>query len=583
MPDGAVTHAPPGTAQERLSLLATLADSVGAAALAADVSARAARLRAGRFFVACLGQFKRGKSTLLNALLGYELLPTGVIPVTSTVTVLRDGPSPPRALVHLADGRTREVPTIDLPAYVTEAGNPRNRKGVAAVEVFAPSPFLAHGLCLVDTPGLGSVFDDASRVTRTFVPHIDAALVVLGTDPPVSGEELDLIAEIGAQTQHLIFALNKADRVSVLDARAAADFTTHVVSQRLGRPVGPCLHVSATERLQRGRSRDWAALEQALQQLGTRGAEVVEEAATRAVHRLARRLVHDVHEQQAALVRPVEESERRLKDLHASVREADRAVRDLGALFTVEQVALAEALHEKQRAFLAGVRTTTAANLERVILQAPERRTPALRRHAMELARQTARHHVLLWRESIDPVGEVLYQQAMERFRALSNELLTQLGASAHPDAPLSSGIDADTGFTTESEFFFTELMSTADPPIPLWLLDRVWPRALALRSITRRARAYLDHLMATNTARVANDLEERVRLSALSLEAEIRSRLQEAVETATRALGRARERQAEGAQAAQVEVERLAALSRQVEQIATTLDTPVVGVQQVT
>jgi hypothetical protein len=70
--------------------------------------------------------------------------------------------------------------------YVSEEHNPENSRGVAAVEVFVPAALLACGMCLVDTPAIGSVFAGNTAVTRAFVPHIDAALIVIGADPPIS-------------------------------------------------------------------------------------------------------------------------------------------------------------------------------------------------------------------------------------------------------------------------------------------------------------------------------------------------------------------------------------------------------------
>ncbi len=74
-----------------LVTLARLADEAGAPEIASEASALADRLAEGRFYVACIGQFKRGKSTLLNALVGQPLLPSGIIPITTAVTVLRWG------------------------------------------------------------------------------------------------------------------------------------------------------------------------------------------------------------------------------------------------------------------------------------------------------------------------------------------------------------------------------------------------------------------------------------------------------------------------------------------------------------
>jgi ABC-type uncharacterized transport system ATPase component len=69
--------------------LGVVARRLGIEALAREAADIAFRVEEGRFFVACVGQFKRGKSTLLNALIGEPILPTGVVPVTSAITLLR--------------------------------------------------------------------------------------------------------------------------------------------------------------------------------------------------------------------------------------------------------------------------------------------------------------------------------------------------------------------------------------------------------------------------------------------------------------------------------------------------------------
>ena len=171
-----------------LEALQRLASEAGAEDVAAEAAALRERLAEGRFYVACLGQFKRGKSTLLNALVGESVLPVGVVPVTSALTILRHG-AERTARVIFGDGGSRMVGLHDVAAYVAEEHNPENAKDVAAVEITLPSPLLASGTCLVDTPGVGSVFAGNTAVTREFLPHVDAAIVVLGADPPISGEE----------------------------------------------------------------------------------------------------------------------------------------------------------------------------------------------------------------------------------------------------------------------------------------------------------------------------------------------------------------------------------------------------------
>jgi len=115
-------------------------------------------------------------------------------------------------------------------------------------------------MCLVDTPGLGSVFEGNTAVTRGFVPHIDAGLVVLGADPPISADELALVQEIARHSSELIFVLNKSDRLPDAERREARAFAERVLAEKLGRPA-TVLEVSASERLAgTGPARDWQAL-----------------------------------------------------------------------------------------------------------------------------------------------------------------------------------------------------------------------------------------------------------------------------------------------------------------------------------
>src|SRR5581483_12456766 len=137
--------------------LVQLAERAEASMIAVDARALAERVAEGRFYVACVGQFKRGKSTLFNALVGRAVLPVGVAPVTSAVTILRYGDRP-TARVRFVAGHAQQIDPAAIAEYVAEDANPENQKGVAAVEVFVPSTLLASGICLVDTPGIGSVF-----------------------------------------------------------------------------------------------------------------------------------------------------------------------------------------------------------------------------------------------------------------------------------------------------------------------------------------------------------------------------------------------------------------------------------------
>jgi hypothetical protein len=101
------------------------------------------------------------------------------------------------------------VEEIEEEARVDREARGLEPLGLQGVEVFEPSVLLASGMCLVDTPGLGSVFAANTAATRELIPHIDAVIAVLGADPPISGEELELLAEVAHQTPYLLLVLNK--------------------------------------------------------------------------------------------------------------------------------------------------------------------------------------------------------------------------------------------------------------------------------------------------------------------------------------------------------------------------------------
>ena len=116
-------------------------------------------------------------------------------------------------------------------------------------------------MCLVDTPGLGSVFAGNTAATQAFIPHIDAAIVVIGTDPPLSADELQLVETVSQEVHDLLFVLNKADRASADERSVALDFARRVLESRLNRAVPAIFEVSSLDRLeQRGPERDWGKI-----------------------------------------------------------------------------------------------------------------------------------------------------------------------------------------------------------------------------------------------------------------------------------------------------------------------------------
>jgi GTP-binding protein EngB required for normal cell division len=229
-----------------LARLAEAAELLGVAEvrdLAAEV---AGRLQALRLEVAVVGEFKRGKSSLLNALVGREVLPVGVLPLTAVPTVLEQGEE--ALVVEYTDGRQEQHPLRQVASFVTEEANPGNRLGVARVTARLHTPLLDAGVRLVDTPGVGSVHEHNTRSTDAYLPNLDAAVLVTSADPPISAAERAFLERVLAHAVRLFVVLNKADYLAAGDLERTVAFTERVVGEVLPDWPGPVYPLSARPR-----------------------------------------------------------------------------------------------------------------------------------------------------------------------------------------------------------------------------------------------------------------------------------------------------------------------------------------------
>ena len=177
------------------------------------------RFSEGRLNLAVLGQFKRGKSTLLNALLGVEVLPSSVVPLTAIPTFLKSGKSLSARITFNSEKEDAyfEANSIDqlrdfVSGYVAEEKNPKNEKDVLEVIITIPdNQLLKNRVVLIDTPGIGSTYKHNTEATLNFLPQCDAALFVVSADPPITEVELEFLKQVKEKIPRLFFVLNKID------------------------------------------------------------------------------------------------------------------------------------------------------------------------------------------------------------------------------------------------------------------------------------------------------------------------------------------------------------------------------------
>lgn len=551
--------------------LAQIAEALGAERLKQDASSLAERIAEGRFYVACIGQFKRGKSTLLNALVGEDILPVGVIPVTAVPTVVRYG-SMKSARVRTSGGDWEPIRANEIEQFVSEDKNPSNVKGVTGVEVFTTSQLLETGMCLVDTPGVGSAFEANTAAAREFIPHIDAAIVVIGADPPISGDELKIVASASEHTQDLLVVLNKADRVSEAEHSEAVAFARRMLEGRLARAVGRIYEISAAEVLSGCPAlRDWPALVRALEQLAQHsGRELIRAAGERGLRRIREQLLAIIREEREALLRPIEESERRVETLGRTLSEAEQSISDLTYLFMAEQRRLSESFADRRKAFLRDTLPNAAAELRQGAARLPRSSGPAYRHATMALAQDIARLHLLPWLSAEQAHAETAFRRTAQRFIDIGNDFLSKLAASGISElADMPDALDADGSLRAKSHFYFNQMIRIAQPASPFrHLADLILGVVGSYGPIQRDADRFFEELLEVNSTRVQSDVNDRVTESRQKLESEIRILLREVRGAAQRALTHAREAHKQGKAAVEGILGRLSDFEQEARQL---------------
>jgi small GTP-binding protein len=209
-----------------------------------------ARLAEDRFNLVVIGRFSRGKTSLMNAMLGTDRLPTGVVPVTSVITTVSYGTEEKAVLYYQHTSLFLDISLAELANHITEQGNPGNRRRIRMADVQLPAELLRRGFYFVDTPGLGSSIIENTRTTEAFLPEADAFILVTSYDSPLSEDEQRVLRVIHESGRRVFVVVNKQDSVDEAQRRQVHDHLQAQLASVFGDSVPPFFSVSATQGLQ---------------------------------------------------------------------------------------------------------------------------------------------------------------------------------------------------------------------------------------------------------------------------------------------------------------------------------------------
>ena len=225
-----------------------------------------------RFAVGVVGMAKRGKSTLINALLGRSddvVAPVDRFPATNVVTMFGYA-AQEQAQVVFHDGRTQGISFQQIRQFACEDGNKGNVKGVKSIEVTGPFPGLHPGVFVVDTPGAGNAMCSIhEEILLNVLPRIDALLFLVTADDPIKQDELALLTRIrGHEVKKVIFVVNKADLCEKQELAEALEHNQRILA-RVGYGDVPIFEISAKKHWEGGADEGTLSLMNAVRMLIT--------------------------------------------------------------------------------------------------------------------------------------------------------------------------------------------------------------------------------------------------------------------------------------------------------------------------
>ena len=238
---------------------------------AQDLAEATRRLAEGKLRVACVGEFNRGKSTLLNVLLDQTrpLLPVAPIPKTRLITRVEYGADESYYLLDDSGHRT-PITRDDIDRYAAEPDDTAAANKVEAHEVVIQLPHekLKSGLVLLDTPGVGGIYAAHDEITDGALADADAILFVAGLSEPLTDRELRFLERAGTAVRAretrdaMLIAFNMIDLRSPYDTELAKCRADALARTKLQPSELPVLPVSALSKLNYLKYGDAAFLEE---------------------------------------------------------------------------------------------------------------------------------------------------------------------------------------------------------------------------------------------------------------------------------------------------------------------------------
>jgi len=547
------------------------------------------RLENERFHLAVLGQFKRGKSTFLNALIGAKVLPSSVVPLTAIPTFLKTSDRL-EISVTFQNGKTERIDASSpdearqvLEEYVTEEKNPKNEKAVSQVEVAIPSSILGRSVVLIDTPGIGSTFKHNTEATLNFLAECDAALFMVSADPPITEVEIEFLKEVKKKVSRLFFVINKVDYLDEDERSQIKEFITDVLRDQAGVSDVQIFLTSARDGLKARQAGDeilWeksgmGIVESFLVEFLAREKERV---FVEAISRKAHDVMLDIQMRLNLLIKsyllPIEELEEKTRIFDEKLKEIERQKITFDDMISGERKRTveflekqAESLRSEAREFLERVVDETIArcgsekNLDKRVRDAISESIPGyFERLLGEMSRKM----------------EDRITEALTPFEQKADELIGSIRKTAAElfDIPYRT-LEGASRFVVEKEpYWVTHKWSASLSFVPEGAADALLPPGIRKGRVKKRMMKHVEELVLHNVENLRWVTLQNIDNTFRKFTSALASRMEEALKSTRGAMDAAMKKRLERAEVTKSEEEKLTRALEKIESLIEELNT---------
>lgn len=514
-----------------IETLRKLADGIARADFLSELDELELKLKQEKLYLVVVGLFKRGKSSLINAIIGKPLAPVAVTPVTAIITLFEYDSERHYAVIHFKDGSAEEKQQEEASRYVNEDENPANEKQVQVVSIFDDAPVL-RSVSLVDTPGIGSSFEHNTATTLQFIPKIDAALFLLSADMPVSRLDTDFLKELRKTVPKIVFVMNKKDLLGESDLKKLMRHNTATIAEIMELPVEKinCIAVSAREHEQGNAESGISRLMEEIQSIATHEKPaLLQQAALKRYRWLHQQLLMQMKLRSDSLLMPLHQLKEKQEKLDSSI-----------ALMQDQREEFEDIIRGKIKLLqnhIDAVISNESAMIKNEISLELDHRDNILQPEVLSATQQELNHLLITRFESIKTALEQhtreQFRNLLQQYGARSQTFLNELATHLHSLLGISFDMIADQFDLNVYTSFYLSLDSGISAIRPgNSVLTRLLPASSRKKRLINTLKEHYNNLVIRNSASIAYDLVYKIQESFRKFNYDLNNRLQELLES---------------------------------------------------